>query len=140
MNNKESSIETCELIEKIKEILDSHGIEIYSNYKLDDKYYILADEFVTIVYEGNGIVSLSFHVATRADTAAKFILELHKFSDVEVIDVLDLYIEDENGNIITGEKCIEKYKRYISEEIISSFTSDQINTHLLYNSYAGKIC
>lgn len=136
MNNTE---ETCGLIEKIKEILNSHGIEIYSNYKLDDKYYILA-EFATIVYEGNGIVSLSFHVSARADIAAKFILELYEFDDVEMIDVLDLYIEDENGNIITGEKCIEKYKQDISEVIISGFASDQINTHHLHNSYAGKIC
>lgn len=133
--------ETCKLIDKVIKSLKKHKVNILTNYKLDDKFYLITDFMIVTYTEKNSLMDISFHISTRPDVAAFFTLVLTDFDGVKDINVMEVFMNDENGKILTGNDCIEKNQKNMKNNIIGDFIGEQTQIHYLQNSsYVGKMC
>jgi len=135
-----SNNDTCKLIEKIKDVLKSHRTNTITNYKLEDKFYLLTDFMIITYTEEDHMIDVAFHISTRADLAALFMLELTKLDEIDDINVMELYMKDEDENLLTGNECIEKYNQILRTDIIDSFVDEQVKTHYLQTTHVGTMC
>ncbi|MBU0777910.1 hypothetical protein KKF82_06610 [Patescibacteria group bacterium] len=135
-----SKKDTCSLIEKIKDVLDEHKVKTLTNYKLDDKYYLITD-FMLITYNKyDSSIDIAFHVATRPDISSFFTLVLTNFDEVKDINIMEVYMKDKEGQILTGDECIKQHQKNVRSNIIDDFVGDQVQTHYLQTTQIGGEC
>jgi hypothetical protein len=142
MNDENNNLieDTCDLIEKIKKVLDKNKITALTNYKLEDKFYLIT-EFMIITYsEDTQSIDIAFHVATRPDVSSFYTLALTDFDEIKDINIMEVYIKDENGKILTGNKCIERHQKNVKDDIIGNFVGEQATTHYLHTYHCGSMC
>lgn len=132
--------DTCELIDKIKDVLDEHKVTTLTSYKLKDIFYLITDFMIITYSENNHMIDISFHIATRPDISAFFILLLKDFDEIKYINVMESYMKDEKGQILTGDECIEKHQKNVKDIIIDNFVKEQLQLHYLQTCRMGGVC
>jgi len=132
--------DTCELIDKIKEVLKEHKITTFTNYKSGDKFYLVTDFMIIIYSEKDQVVDIAFHIATRSDIASFFTLILTDFDEIKDINIMEVYTRNDKGIVLTGEECIKKHQEDIKNGIIDTFIEEQIQLHCLKTSHVGGVC
>ena len=128
------------VIQKIKEHLSKNNINILTDYTVDNKDYIIT-EFMIINYSPTDkIIDLSFNVATRADIAAHFTLILNDLEDVNGLNIMEVYMIDEEGKYISGNDCIKKHQENTRKFIIDDFVKEEVQLHYLRTHQVGNEC
>ena len=128
------------LIEKIKSEILKHKIKPINDYEVDDYHYIMY-EFMIITYsETNNTIDLAFNVSTRPDLSAFFTMLLTKIHNFSNINIMEVYSEDEEGKISTGETCIKDHQEKLKTKIVNEFVTEQLQTHYLKTSQVGEMC
>jgi len=126
--------------QKIKDYLSKNNINILTDYTVDDKDYIIT-EFMIINYSNNDkIIDLSFNVATRADIAAHCTLILNDLENVNGLNIMEVYMIDEEGKYISGSDCIKKHQENTRKLIIDDFVRSEIQNHYLRTHQVGSEC
>jgi len=132
--------DTCDLIDKVKEVLKEHKVTTLNSYKLKDKFYLITDFMIITYLEKDQLIDIAFHIATRPDISSFFTLILTDFNEIKDINIMEVFIKDEHGNVLTGSKCIEEHQKNVKDEIIKDFIENQIQMHYLQTSRVGEMC
>lgn len=90
--------------------------------------------------EKDHVIDIAFHIDTRPDISAFFIILLTKFNEIKNINIMEVYMKNEDGQVLTGDKCIERHQINVKSDIIDVFIGDQVQVHYLQTSHVGKIC
>lgn len=130
----------CELLEKVKDILEENNVQVYTIYKIKDLFYLIS-EFIIITYsEKEKLVDLAFHVDTRADVAAYFTLLINNIEEIEELNIMEIFMKSQEGDILTGDECLVRHNIDMNKKIIDNYVEDQLETEYLKDNYVGKIC
>ena len=140
MNKNNFTKDTCELMDKIKDVLKEHKVTTLTNYRLEDKYYLITDFMIITYSEKEKVMDIAFLVSTMPDVAAFFTLILTDFDEIKDINIMELYMRGENGKILTGNECIEQYQKNIKKSIIDDFIEEQVQLHYLRTNNVGSVC
>lgn len=138
--NNDFDKDTCVLIEKIKNILYERNVNTLTNYKLKDRFYLITDFMIITYSEEDNVLDIAFHISTRPDISAFFVLELKNLDEIKYINVMEVYMKNENGDILTGDKCIDNHKKNIRNNIIDEFLGEEIQLHYLKTNHVGSMC
>jgi len=127
-------------IQQIRETLLKENIKILTDYSVDDKDYIVTDFMVVTYSKVDKILDLSFNIATRVDIATYLTLTLNDIEDVDAINIMEVYLIDENGKFITGSECIKKHQENLRKLIIDDFVNEEVQLHYLKTHQLGGEC
>ncbi len=139
--SKDNFIEdTCGLFDEIKEILEEHKVTTLTNYKLEDKFYLITDFMIITYSENDHVMDIAFNVATRSDISAFFTLLLTDFDEIKDINIMEVYMKDEDGKVLTGDDCIETHQKNVNDSIIDKFVGEQLQLQYLKTNHVGEMC
>jgi hypothetical protein len=108
------------IVKKVKNKLDSYGIKIYNNYKIEGEteHVFYAEEMILFVDPIKETIGLSLQATIRPDKAASMALILSE-TNCE-INVMEPFIFNNNNEFVSGDKAFElidqtKHKKMAEE-------------------------
>jgi len=125
-----------EIIDQIVDKIGEYGIEVFDQFPTDeDTQFIIMSEDMVLTYDFlNKVLGVSFHVGTKPDDAARYILILKEIKKIKKYSIMESFIFNEESNFIDGEEAYEIFEENRIKEIIDSFVKDQTQKYMLATS------
>jgi len=106
------------LKKKIIDKLIEYDIKIFSKYETEEDggFCIMCEKILIFLDPKSDDVSISFRIDTNPDESALFVLIIQEcVEDIKNISIMESYVFDKNGVIITGEDA----QKYVGEKVVS---------------------
>jgi len=138
-------------MDEVKEILNESlslilqeltklDVKILTHYRDQEKYHVLCDNIILTYKELTGELNLSFHVSLMPDESAFVACSLQELDCISEITIGDVFITDEQGNIISGDECIKKFEQQVKYSNYSEFMEEENQNFILHNGQCGMEC
>jgi len=119
-------------IERVREKLDEYGIEIYTDYALEDHEYVfMVENMAVFINTKEHGIGLSFHAETRPDTVATQTLIMKQVEGIEDIEIMESFVVDAGNKFISGEKAFKLVQQRIESQVIGVFVKEHAYSELL---------
>ena len=124
--------------DKVIDKLRKLNTEIINEKDLNEDEYMIAttDAIITIDNKKKDI-TICFHVSSRIEDSVIMSLTLNEIRGIKLF-ISDVFIFDDDGNYIDGDKAIELFESKKAEKIVKDFIKFQTEKHILMQSDGYK--
>ncbi len=123
------------IVDQVKSKIDEYGLEIYSDYPLEDgdgEYVFFVECMTLFINIEEKSIGVSFEASTRPDRAANMILILNEIG-IE-INVMESFIFDRNNEYLSGEQAFDLIEKSKQSDAIQDLLKDQTYKEILLTS------
>ena len=98
-------------VDKVKSKLYEYGIEIYSEYPMEDKEYcIQTEKMMVFLNEKTASICIGFMADIKPEESSNYLLILSELKTIKSIDVTESYAFDEDNKFMQ-QKLVMKHKQ-----------------------------
>ena len=130
------------LIDRVISTLNEFGIDVYEHHPIEDESdeYVLLAENMIIVYDPPvREIKISFLVSTLPQDAARLTLILRTVKGVKKVTIMEPFIFNEEGKVLSGDSAIELFEKTKKSEIIKNFVKEQEHMYILHTHESGMV-
>lgn len=122
-------------IDNVRSKLYEYGIEIFSEYHMEDEEYCFQNEkMMVFVNEKESSICVSFMADMRPEESSNYLLIINEIEKIKRIDVTESYTFDQDNQFITGEEAFDFVKKNIISEVVAEYSKHQLYDNILNTS------